>query len=108
MRGQAVNLEALRPDRGGGGSYCSMVLMGESRGGGIERTRSLSTMSLNVRQSESSWLKTMTEMQKVWHSSDHKNQLKRKASTDLLNALIDVGVIIMYRGVYFLILAPIN
>lgn len=28
MRGQAVNLEALRPDRGGGGSYCSMVLMG--------------------------------------------------------------------------------
>lgn len=53
MRGQAVNLEALRPDRGGGGSYCSMVLMG-GWGEGIGRTRSLSTMSLNVRQSESS------------------------------------------------------
>lgn len=36
MRGQAVNLEALRPDRGGGGSYCSMVLMGGCRGGGLE------------------------------------------------------------------------
>lgn len=35
MRGQAVNLEALRPDRGGGGSYCSMVLMG-GWGGGLE------------------------------------------------------------------------
>lgn len=34
MRGQAVNLEALRPDRGGGGSYCSMVLMGWCGGGG--------------------------------------------------------------------------
>lgn len=31
----------------------------------------------------------------------------RKAFTNLLS-LIDVGVIIMYRGVYFLILAPSN
>lgn len=41
MRGQAVNLEALRPLTGvGGGSYCSMVLMVEG-GGCVRRTRSL-------------------------------------------------------------------
>lgn len=41
MRGQAVNLEALRPDRGGGGSYCSMVLMGGCGGGDWKNKESI-------------------------------------------------------------------